>query len=413
MRAPTSTPPRLSSPALSWRPVWAAGALLPLLALGCSAEKSGEADEKAEADSASPTGADGGADGADGGDTGPGEPVETLPLRVAVTEPAGAGAGPVRVSLVPLDFGAGLGGPRLGAPIAEGAVEEGVAVLALPVAVPATELDGLARALPGVQGALYGLVAWAPAGEDAVFAEGEALLGVALDRLLLFRGPGEAPAGWPEGWSVVDSGMAGMYEPNRCLYDTTEPLLWREAEGYPRFFTLDEAVPLTLRGREAGLAVDLQLGALSGGQGRYGLVPHQLAVGADPELEAVFDEPLPPPGEGLGFTLDAPPPAAHDLTADPDWRHTLAYGVPYVDIDGDERWSASDPMPEVGTCHERTPVAFRYTRPVTTWRGLRLLDCYSGQVGWRLVRWDAGVGNEVYLPAEAGLALRSEDGCAL
>jgi hypothetical protein len=87
--------------------------------------------------------------------------------------------------------------------------------------------------------------------------------------------------------------------------------------------------------------------------------------------------------------------------------------VPYVDGDASGGWTGADPAPRVSTCADRMSVAFRYTRPVSTWRGLRLLDCYSGQVGWRLVRWDEAVGNEVYLPAEAALALRSEDGCNL
>ena len=388
-----------------------------LLMVGCQGADAPGSSPKGGGDSgAGGVSLDGaGGDGGEGDDTAlpGGDPGPTL--QVVVGEPAGAAmaGAPVRVALIPLDFGGGGGGPRLGGPIAEGAVVDGVAALVLPERIEADALDALARAHPGVQGALFGLVAYAPTAEGGSFAEGQPLLGLALDHLVLFRAPGEAPAGWPEAWSVVDTGMAGMYAPNRCLYDTTEPLLWREAEGYPRFAAVTAPVPLLLRGREAGLDVEITLGLMPDAPDRYALVPHQLAVDPEAGLTPVVDLPLPEPGSPLGFALRAPPDDAHDLTSDPDWRHTLAYGVPYVDGDASGGWTGADPAPRVSTCADRMSVAFRYTRPVSTWRGLRLLDCYSGQVGWRLVRWDEAVGNEVYLPAEAALALRSEDGCSL
>ncbi|MBL8617203.1 MAG: hypothetical protein JNM72_16455 [Deltaproteobacteria bacterium] len=394
------------------------GAPLLLLALlACrGADAPDDAPKGAEDSGAGEVSLDGaGGDGGEGDDSAlPGvDPGPTL--QVVVSEPVGAAmAGAlVRVALIPLDFGAGDGGPRLGGPIAEGAVVDGVATLELPLSLEADALDGLARAHPAVQGALFGLVAYAPTAEGGSFAEGQPLLGLTLDHLVLFRAPGEAPEGWPEAWSVVDTGMAGMYAPNRCLYDTTEPLLWREAEGYPRFSLVTDPVPLLLRGREAGLDVEVTMGLLPDAPDHYALVPHQLAVDPEAGLAPVVDLPLAEAGSPLRFSLRAAPEESHDLTADPDWRHTLAYGVPYADADGSGGWSGADPAPRAGTCADRSSVAFRYTRPVSTWRGLRLLDCYSGQVGWRLVRWDEAVGNEVYLPAEAALALRSEDGCSL
>lgn len=393
---------------------------LGLLAMGCGQDGAAgaAADDAADTTGLEGGGSSGGGGGSDGStDDGldSGASPDTVSVQVRVHEPSNAidVSTPLRVSLIPVGFGESVGGPRLGVPLADAPVVDGVATLTLPEALPADALDGLARAIPDAQGAIFALVAWQPVDDVAEFAEGQPLLGVALDRLVLYLAEGDMPPGWTRGWSLLDSGMAGMYAPNRCLYDTTEPMLWRESEGYPRFYGLYAGVDLLLRGRPAALELAVQFGLLSSAPERYSLVPHQLAAGTDPSVRAEFDVPLPAPGVPLSALLDRAPPDNHDLTGDPDWRHTLAYGVPYVDIDDSGSWSAEDPAPTIGTCVDRMSVAFRYTRPVSTWRGLRMLDCYSGQVGWRLVRWDESVGNEVYLPAESGLSLRVEDGCGI
>lgn len=373
---------------------------------------------RAPADPAPGTGANSGEDDVPDVSPDSGDPTDTAApqaptLGVRVEEPALALApgGHLRVAAVPLRFGGASGGPELGAALSIGELIEGAAELGLPIQAPEAHMGGLARAYPEVQGALYGLVVYVP-DESGAFREGLPLLGVALDRLLLFRLPGEAPAGWPEGWSLVDSGMAGMYAPNRCLYDSTEPLLWREAEGYPRFSPLSDGVRIALRGRAAALDLEIDLAALEPSLDRLALMPLQRAIGADPTL-ALLDD-LARPAEGtLAFTLEAPPPADHDLSRDPDWRHTFAYGLPYGDLDGSGAWSEADDTPGAGLCVAGLPVGLRYQRPVQSWRGLRLLDCYGAQVGWRLAHNDVSIGAERTLPAEDARRLASDPTCGL
>ena len=334
-------------------------------------------------------------------DTGPPPPPA---LRVAAELPAGAALpADLALSLVPVAF-TGAGDPELGGAVARAAPDPAlVAVLELPGAPPSAHLRELSRAHPGLQGALYAVVAHrADAGRGWV--DGDGIWGLAFHAFALWIDPaGPRPEGWPGGWSVVDLGMAGMYAPNRCLLDSSEPLTWREAEGYPVFSPLDGGLRLGLAGVPAALELRADPDPIGPAADRWAGLPLRAATGEDPTLEPFFDGPMGPDG-GVHARLDAAPPAAHDLGTPGGWNHAMEVVVPYVD-GGDGSWGPGDAPTGASLCAGGDRAWLRYTHPVGDWRGARLLDCYGGTVGWRVIVYDDLIGNYRYLPPEAPLRL--------
>ncbi|MCB9763681.1 MAG: hypothetical protein H6739_28185 [Alphaproteobacteria bacterium] len=297
-----------------------------------------------------------------------------------------------RVALVHIVYG---DGPVLGETLAEAPLVDGEATLNLPEVAP--HLDPLSGSDAALTGALYVALAFQDTDEDGAFAEGEPLLGLSMGALVAWLSGEGVPDGaaWPAGWSVVDTGLEGQYAANRCLLDSTEPLRWRQADGYPLFSALD-AVDIPLRGVEVPLGpLRIPVTQAAEGSGVAG-VPIQAFQGGP--SDRVYDAPV--VDDAFTFTMSEPPPDAHDVNSDPDWRYTYHLNL-LVDDDGYEGGT---------TCLDGERVWLRYTRPVTSYRGYRFLDCYAGTVGWRLARTDADTGALTYLDeaAEAAVVLDPE-----
>lgn len=306
--------------------------------------------------------------------------------------------------------------------VAFGSTLEGVAVnadgtfiLDLPARPPTTELAALAPAdHPHLRGALYMLTAFVPTSTGSLhFAEGRPIRGMAFHRMLVWFDPTTlGDSGWPGGWTLIDTGLAGSYNPPSCLVGTTQPLMWRWSDGYPHLHAIgEEDLVIGLRGVEVPLDI---AGRRSGSLGvidRLAGVPQQVASGESPSLEPVVDIDI--RGDDFSATLDTAPPPSHDLTSDADWQVTLAYVLQYAD-DGDGRWTLDgdgDRTVLQSACFEGQPVYIRYTREVDTWRGIRLLDCQEGQVGWRLMTLTDAGDTYVALDDAASASLTVSSAC--
>lgn len=314
--------------------------------------------------------------------------------------------GPIRAGLVRVRFG---GGPAVGETLLSAILAPGEsATLSLPVDGPGLASDPLAPgAAPGdvgVEGTLLLPLAWEDVDADGAFDEGEVIRGASLARWVAWLQAGEAPVEVP-GWSGVDLGIAGAYEPGRCMLDTTWPLAWRD--GWPAWSDLDPGIALPLPGFPASLTLGGVVGALPAGiTGLVGLPYPAFTAGG---VQSAFDVPL----DGATFSASATqaPPASDDTGTDPDWRTTMHLPLAYADTGGDGAWSDGDPLDAVTTCLDGNPVWARYTREVTSYRGYRFLDCYAGTVGWRAVTGDAETGQVRYLPTADANRLQVDTGC--
>ena len=280
----------------------------------------------------------------------PEDTTRTAPLTAAAT-------------LVRFGDGPQIGGTLTSAPVGE----DGTFTLTLPGAAPEGDVTTLdAHADPVVTGALYAVVVFEDSDGDGGWTEGETLRGLAMDTWL----------SWTDAWQLVDLGFSGQYAANRCLLDSTVPLAWRE--GYPRFSPLDAGVSVPLR----GLPATLVLGGTMSGTGYAGMAGVPYAAVAGEDLPVAFDVPF---ASTFSVSLTDAPPDDTDYGSDPDWRWTVHLPVVYVTDD----WTAWD---GATACAAGLPVYARYTRAVTTYRGYRFLDCYQGNVGWRMARSDADLG---------------------
>ncbi|MDP2316595.1 MAG: hypothetical protein Q8P41_27120 [Pseudomonadota bacterium] len=356
----------------------------------------GDADTDTDADSDTDTDADTDTDT----DTDPPEPQT---LAGVVTIPAGAArSGGETVAVVRIVFG---DGPLVGATLASAVVGgDGAFALEIPGAPADTDLTALERDAPDLRGALYAIVAFADTDGDGAWAEGENLLGLAMDTWLAYT---VGDAAWPAGWWLADLGLAGQHAPNRCLLDTTAPLAWRD--GYPLASDLSDGVVVPLRGLSAPLDLAGTVGTLPAGVAHLAALPYEGVFDVTQVYPAAAD--IPVATGPFALTLVDPPPADTDYNSDPDWRYTVHLNVLYTDRDGTGGWTVDDPLDGGTTCLDGALVYARYTRPLSTYRGYRFLDCYDGTVGWRAVRTDAASGAAVYLTAAeaASLVMEPED----
>ena len=324
-------------------------------------------------------------------DTAPDPPDHVL-TGVASTPEDTSRLEPLQVGLVRVVFGEG---PMLAEALTSEALDEdGSFALGWDeeAAEALTQTPG--NDYPELGVAFFAVLVWEDGDGDGEWAAGEVLRGGSFSRWVLYiEGQGEAD--WPQGWTQADLGIEGQYLPNRCLLDSSLLLSTRADEGYPTFHDLDEPVDIVLRGLEA----ELTLGGLAAEEARESRLvslPWGYLTGELTEVEPVFDVGL---GESWTASLTAEPPADHDAGADPDWRYTVHANLVYED-DGDGAWSPDDSLSGATTCLAGEWAYSRYTRAVSSYKGLRLLDCYAGQSGWRVATVDEDSGATLFHDAE-------------
>jgi|GEM_PF-2871588 len=272
---------------------------------------------------------------------------------------------------------------------------DGTFVLGLAEAPPEEHLGPLSNVYDdALVGALYWVMVYEDDDRDGAFTAGvDRVAGGDMDRWLIYLDQADNPEAeaWPRGWSLVDLQLSGQYEPNRCLFDSTEPLLWMTGLGLePEFHELASDVEVPLAGLTASLTMGGQVGILADG---VVALPYQhLVQGVD--LDKVFDTPV-DANAYLG-TVTEPPPDSHYVNSDPDWTYTYALPVPYSEATRDGAYSTADDLENATLCVGDEQVYLRYTRPVTTYRGYRFLECYGGTAGWRLATTDPESGAPLF-----------------
>ncbi len=333
---------------------------------------------------------------ADTHDSAPPVPV-VLRVELAIPEDTDLGA-ELTVAVVHVSFG---DGPAIGETLASAVTSGEPVELALPAEAPVAHLDALGNLYLPVSGSLYMVAAFVDDG-DGAYQEGEPLIGVAMDRWAMWyaldlelddTGP-QAPV---NAWRVVDLGIAGQYAPNRCALDSSWPLEWMMDDGYPVYHEPSEPITLTLRGLEAQLSLAGSVVGLPEDPLRFAALPYP-HVG-ERAVEPAFDLAL--EADAFAASIVAAPPAEDDVGSDPDWRYTMHLPLAYADSDGSGGFSEGDALEGTSTCFEGESAWPRYTRPVSSYRGYRFLDCYSGTVGWRLVHYADHGGVEYLSSADA------------
>ena len=148
----------------------------------------------------------------------------------------------------------------------------------------------------------------------------------------------------------------------------------------------------------AGTAVDVT---------GVGIFPYQNLLGkADMPLLADGDA----SSGTFSLTLTDPPLEEAWITGDPDWNYAFGILQTYTDTDESGGYTAKDDRASLTTCFEGNDAIARYTKPVTAWRGWRLMECYSGNAGWRLVTEDVEGGWKDFRTSAEAASLTIEDG---
>ena len=380
-----------------------------LCALGCSSPADKAAGESSEAEETAPD-----PDTGQGQDSGPPAPrTASVAGQVEVPESTSA-TGELAVSVVHLTWNEGA--VTLGLSLDSERVDaDGRFSLRLPDPPPASHLSQLSPSdQPDVVGAMYALPVFVPDDPASpVFYEGQLIRGLPMDRFVIWLDPTTVgDSGWPGGWSLVDSGMAGSYSPPFCHLGSSQPLTWRWYDGYPVFHALDSPLSVRLRGLPARLELGGTVTSTVGDDDRLAAIPQQVASGDDTRLSPLADMAL--ADGGFGATLTETPADDYDSSGDADWRFSMSLLLRYAD-DGDGAWTLSGDGAQTTlqtACDGRRPAYLRYTREVSTWMGIRLLDCYEGQAGWRLVTLDESTRAYTYLSDAASQRLTVDDGCS-
>jgi hypothetical protein len=327
----------------------------------------------------------------------PSLPEDTLP-------PEGA-----TLSMVRVRFGEG---PAIGETISSVPLELAGTSIPIPVVAPTEHAVELSPHL-GIHGALYMLIAYDDLDGDGAYSEGERVLGVAMDRwvLLLHALEQEHELSVVNSWRVVDLGIAGQYEPNRCALDSSWPMEWMLDDGYPVYHELDEPIPLPLRGLEASATLGGDIAGLERDDLRLAALPYPHL--GHREVTPWLEQSLSRGQASFSGQLAGEPPEEDDVGSDPDWRYTMHLLLPYIDSDGSGGFTTGDDPEGASTCLGGELAWARYTRAVHSYRGFRFLDCYAGTVGWRPAHY-ADHGGIEYLSSEQGAQLALDfTGCRL
>ncbi len=115
-------------------------------------------------------------------------------------------------------------------------------------------------------------------------------------------------------------------------------------------------------------------------------------------------------GETFSLTLSEAPPDEAWITSDPDSNYALGIPQPYTDTDKSGGYSDGDDRRISTTCLDGDEAIARYTKPVTSWRGWRLIECYEGNAGWRLVTRASDGGWRTFRTSAEATTLHIEDG---
>ena len=310
------------------------------------------------------------------------------------------------LSMVQVRFGEG---PTIGETISSVPLDLAGTSIPIPLLAPTEHAVELSPHF-GIHGALYMLVAHDDPDGDGAYSEGERVLGVAMDRwvLLLHALEQDGELGVVNNWAVVDLGIAGQYEPNRCALDTSWPMEWMLDYGYPVYHELDEAIPLVLRGLGASASLGGTIEGLERDDLRLAALPYPHL--SSREVTPWMEQTLASGQASYTGQLSGEPPAEDDVGADPDWRYTMHLLLPYTDSDASGGYTMADALEGASTCFGGELAWARYTRPVYSYRGFRFLDCYSGNVGWRPAHYADHGGIEYLSSADgAGLVLDFTD----
>ncbi len=363
--------------------------LLPLLLIGCG-DKEGIADTAPPIDDTAPL---------DSGDSAVTAVDPVITGTVVLPEDTAMPA-EVTVGVVHLRFN---WGPSVEGTLASAVVgKDGSFTLELPREPLSVSIYELEEKLK-LDGATHFLVAFEDTNGDGGFDEGEPLLGAPLERMVVFLEDSPSiPEGWSAGWSLVDSGMSGTYETGNCLLDTDSPLTWRDYAGYPDFSLITDPVEIPL----FGLPATLTLSGTAVGVSRIGIFAYQELSG-DADIAPLADAAS---TDTFSIALTEPPPEEAWITADPDWNYALGIPVAYTDTDKSGGYSKKDERSNLTTCLDGEDAIARYTKPVTAWRGWRLMECYEANAGWRLVTQAADSGWKSFRTSAEAAALHIEDG---
>jgi len=384
---------------------------LPALAvLGCTGapDKSSPPSDSGDSADSADSGDSGG--GEDSGEPGP----STVQLTGQVQVPESTEwTGALATSVIHLTWNEGA--VTMGLSLDTVQVDDaGRFTLTLPDPPPESHLTALSPSdHPELVGAMYALPVFVPDDPDSpVFYEGEVMRGLPFDRFVVWLAPDSVGGtGWPAGWSLVDTGMGGSYQPPFCHLGSSQPLTWRWYDDYPVFYGLDDGVDVLLRGLPATLALGGDVVGEVGENDRLAAIPQQVATGDSTTLVPLADMGL--ATGSFAATLTDPPTDDYDTSGDPDWRFSMSLLLRYTD-DGDGRWTL-DPDAAQTTLHTacdgRRPAYVRYTREVSTWMGMRLLDCYEGQAGWRLVTLNESTRAYTYMADGESQRLEVSDSC--
>ncbi|MFT5681470.1 MAG: hypothetical protein ACI8RZ_002376 [Myxococcota bacterium] len=254
-----------------------------------------------------------------------------------------------------------------------------------------------------IDGATHFLIAFEDTNKDGAFDEGEPLLGSPFETMVVYlESSPTMPKGWTEGWSLVDSGMSGPYETGNCLLDTDSPLTWRDYAGYPVFSLITDPVEIPL----FGLTASLTLSGTAVGVDHLGVFAYQ-ELNGEADIAPFADVAS---SKAFSVTLTDAPPQEAWITADPDSNYALGIPIAYTDADKSGDYTEGDERSNLTTCLDGEDAIARYTKPVTTWRGWRLMECYEANAGWRLVTQASDTGWKLFRTSQEATTLHIEDG---
>lgn len=244
---------------------------------------------------------------------------------------------------------------------------------------------------PLLQTATYFPMAFDDEDEDGAYTEGEPIVGLSLDRWLMWvEGPG--PEGWPQGWTVIDPNLD-------------------QADADPSFLGISAESEVVLRGLEntsLTIAGTWEAPTPHATLGLAGIDYHWVSEGEGDD-RTVFDESL---ADG-SFDVDADrrPSATHFFEHPAlGLRYALEAPLVYDDDDGSGAWSPEEGWTGATACYEGQPVLLRYLEPPVFMGQAQALETRGWSAGYRLFTGYDGVdlGTELTVAQAQSLVLDTD-----